>query len=371
MKRPFRSFVTAATAAFVALAATAPSWAERLQQVGTSPDEHHDAVSIDLDSIGMSGPYRIALIVDVYGGSRTSPNGVTLDRHDQRVAFDCDAQTVSPVVVIGYLNGKQVAHSDERVDWRTKFVPVPDDALSLATLKSVCSAPLASGAAPATGRPAYAPAPTKPSMSAGSGIVVNGEGYLLTNVHVINGCKVIVAKVKGFETVPARLEAVDPKNDLALLRTRAGFGAPAVFRSETRPARLGEGVGVLGYPLPGLLSDEPKASFGEVSSVAGMGDDYTLLQFSAPITAGNSGGPVFDSFGQVIGVVVSQASLALAARIGTMPQNVNFAIKGELAQLFMTSHGVKFTTEKRERRLETETLAEQGEKSAAQIACLK
>jgi S1-C subfamily serine protease len=219
--------------------------------------------------------------------------------------------------------------------------------------------------------------PSGPAQVAtGSGIFVNTEGLVLTNNHVAGACKAIL--IKAYNALPTQglLEAVDPKNDLALVRTHAGYGAPVVFRPQSKPARLGESVGVVGYPLVGLLSSEPKATFGQINSVAGMNNDYTLLQISAPVQPGNSGGPVFGEDGSVLGIVVSTASPALIAKIGTVPQNINFAIRGEIAQIFMTAHGVSFRTAGARRtgpevKLDTADIAQAGERSTAQILCIK
>jgi S1-C subfamily serine protease len=207
--------------------------------------------------------------------------------------------------------------------------------------------------------------------SAGSGIFVNDDGFVLTNAHVANGCKSILVKAYNTALTAGSLEAVDVKNDLALVKTHAGYGAPVVFRAESRPARLGENIGVVGYPLPGVLSSEPKATFGQINSVAGMNNDYTLLQISAPVQPGNSGGPVFSEDGSVLGIVVSQASPALIAKIGTIPQNINFAIRGEIAQIFMNAHGVSFRTRRSGAKLDTADIAAAGEKATAQIICFK
>lgn len=139
---------------------------------------------------------------------------------------------------------------------------------------------------------------------------------------------------------------------------------------QSEPARLGETVGVIGYPLTGLLSTEPKATFGQVNSVAGVNNDYTLLQISAPIQPGNSGGPALDEYGQVIGVVVSTASLAVAALTGNVPQNVNFAVRGEVAQIFMAARGIKVLTGHRQQVQSTETIAAEGLKSTVFVQCL-
>jgi S1-C subfamily serine protease len=207
--------------------------------------------------------------------------------------------------------------------------------------------------------------------AAGSGIFVNGDGMVLTNAHVAGACKTVLVKAYNAQIVPGVLEAVDPKNDLALVRTHQGYGAPAVFRPQNHPARLGESIGVIGYPLAGVLSNEPKATFGQVNSVAGMNNDYTLLQISAPVQPGNSGGPVYDENGLVLGIVVSTASPALIAKIGAVPQNINFAIRSEIAQIFMTAHGVPFRTSSFGSTLDTAGIAAAGERSAAQVFCVK
>jgi S1-C subfamily serine protease len=194
---------------------------------------------------------------------------------------------------------------------------------------------------------------------------------VLTNNHVVKGCKAVLIKGRNAAPVPARIDAIDPKNDLAIVKfdPAAAVGTPAVFRRESRPAKLGESIGVIGYPLMGILSAEPKATFGQINSIAGFNNDYTLLQISAPVQPGNSGGPVLDGAGSVIGVVVSQASMALAAITGAVPQNVNFAIRGEFAQIFLTAHGVKFSTSGSQRRLETDEVAALGQKSTVLVVC--
>lgn len=252
-------------------------------------------------------------------------------------------------------------------------MPVPDEPFPQRVLALVCGSPATGpfgSTVPGTGAaPGQPPGPPPVKLSSGSGIVVNDEGYALTNVHVINGCKSIVVKPFNASPVAVTVEALDPKNDLALLKAATAYGEPAAFRALSSPPRLGEGIGVIGYPLPGILSTEPKATFGQVNSVAGMGNDYTLLQISAPVQGGNSGGPVFDESGHVIGVVVSQVSAAAISRIGNVPQNINFAIRGEIAQIFMQAHGIRFHTGESHKVLATEAIAAAGQESTLQVIC--
>ncbi|MFZ1084882.1 MAG: serine protease [Terracidiphilus sp.] len=265
------------------------------------------------------------------------------------------------------IKGKDALYSVQHA-WRT--VP-SDEAKDALSRTDVCDTRDPSHPCPSFDTLAPpAQAQPKPKFSTGSGIIVNDDGYILTNAHVVKGCKSISVKPLNVDALTAKLEAIDPKNDLALIKTTAGYGQPAQFRPESKPANLGESIGVVGYPLTGFLSAEPKATFGQINSVAGAGNDYTLLQISAPIQAGNSGSPVLDAAGNVIAIVVSEAaSLSQLLKNGTVPQNVNFAIRGELAQIFMQAHGVSFKVGDHKRELRTDQIADAGQRSTVFIVC--
>ncbi len=359
--------------ALVLSAVALPCLAEQLRQVGVDP-KTSDKIYIDLDSIKMVDGDRIATTVTVYPEPRVNIHGFVMDRHIQVSAFDCAGARFVPMRMIGYLSGKPSAFGPETTDWRDKLVPLPPGDINHGIFDAVCGAPVANPAGPGAARPTPSPMPpvqNQLKISSGSGILVDDEGYVLTNAHVVNGCRVMAVKPLGAPAVTASLEAIDPKNDLALIKVRPGLGIAATFRAQTKPARLGETIGVIGYPLTGVLSNEPKATFGQINSVAGLNNDYTLLQISAPVQPGNSGGPVLDEAGLVVGVVVSEISPAALAKAGILPQNVNFAIRGELAQIFMTAHGVPFATESPHHRLQSDEIAAAGQKSTAQIVCMK
>jgi len=341
--------------------ATAPALclASRWIEVGNS-GVSTDKVMVDADSVQKVDEFRLANVMTVYAAPRTNANGITSDRHVRRIAMDCAHHTFVGIVTIGYLNGKRSGSSPETQDWRTKMKPLPTDGMTQRVYALVCGAAIPGGAPQA-----------RPAASTGSGIVVDEQGAVLTNQHVVSGCKSLTVQGLHARAVPAVLDAVDSKNDLALIKTRYGVpvGEPARFRSNVLPAKLGESIGVIGYPLSGLLSAEPKATFGQVNSVAGYNNDYTLLQISAPVQPGNSGGPVLDGAGLVIGVVVSQASLAMTALVGNVPQNVNFAIRGEVAQIFLAGRGVTVRTGRHQHPLATEEIAAAGEKVAVFVRC--
>ena len=129
------------------------------------------------------------------------------------------------------------------------------------------------------------------------------------------------------------------KNDLALLTT-SGLTPSAVPNLRTG-VRLGENIFVYGFPLSGLLASSGNFTIGNVTAVAGLGDDTTMIQMSAPVQPGNSGGPVLDQHGNVVAVVVSKLNALRIAKVTSdIPQNVNFAIKSLIAMGFLEAGNV-------------------------------
>lgn len=337
-----------------------PCLASRWVEVGNA-GVSTDKVLVDADSVQKFEQFNVVDVMTLYSAPRVNAHNITMDRRVQRDAFDCAARTVIGIRTLGYLGDKQVGSSPETADWRIKMVPVGDSPLSNRVFAIACASRVG-------GTPGAEP---KPRSSTASGIVVDDTGDILTNNHAVDHCKSITVKTSTSKPFSVTVAAADPKNDLAILKIAydAPLGEPASFRSQSQPARLGEEVAVIGFPLTGILSSEPKATFGQVNAVAGSHNDYTLLQISAPVQPGNSGGPVLDSAGQVIGVVVSQASLAVVAIAGNVPQNVNFAIRGEVAQIFLAARGIKITTGRYRRPLTTEEIAAVGLKSTVFVQC--
>ncbi|MFT8244208.1 trypsin-like peptidase domain-containing protein [Roseomonas sp. BN140053] len=193
-----------------------------------------------------------------------------------------------------------------------------------------------------------APTPTPPAAqptpgaraSTGTGFLVAGE-RVLTNRHVVDGCdRLLVRSPEGrsFAAVPPA--QVDARLDLALLRVPGLTGAVLPFR--TNPVRRGEGVVAYGFPLAGLLSSDPKLTRGEINGLAGLQDNQDQFQISAPVQPGNSGGPLLDMQGNVVGVVVSKLNASrVAQRTGDISQNINFAVKGERAAAFLRAAGLQ------------------------------
>lgn len=212
--------------------------------------------------------------------------------------------------------------------------------------------------------PRSEPAPEQDHGTAfGTGFRVSGEGDYLTNAHVVEGCKVI--KVGD---LAATVAATDESFDLALLHVDGEAGTnPAHFAE--KPARLNSDITVVGYPLPDLLGGL-NVTRGSVTSLKGMGGDAVRMQISAPVQPGNSGGPVLNGEGLVVGVVVSKLDAKLVSdAIGDIPQNVNFAIRAEIAKLFLYQNGVEPIEAQDAESLAPETIADQAQDFTRLITC--
>ena len=150
------------------------------------------------------------------------------------------------------------------------------------------------------------------------------DGYIVTNYHVIEGANSITIQgVNGNFNIQYNTSIVgtDKINDLALLKvtdpTFKGFGI-IPYSISSAISEVGEEIFVLGYPLTSTMGDEIKLTTGVISSKTGFQGDIALYQISAPIQPGNSGGPLFDKNGNVIGIVSAKHKDA---------ENVGYAVK--------------------------------------------
>jgi S1-C subfamily serine protease len=183
------------------------------------------------------------------------------------------------------------------------------------------------------------PEPSGRMVSSGTGFVV-APGRALTNAHVVERCRGVRVRTANGTEMTARVLRADRQRDLALIELPTEAGPPLAFRREMN-IRRGEGVVTYGFPLAGMLSSGPTLTTGEVSALAGLADDQRQFQISAPVQPGNSGGPLLDLAGNVVGVIVSKLNAArVAQRTGDIPQNVNFAVKGNEALEFLRGAGV-------------------------------
>ena len=176
-------------------------------------------------------------------------------------------------------------------------------------------------------------------------------GQFITNHHVVENCKTMMVGGKQGGSV---LE-IDPKNDLALISVPNDSGETASIRT-TRTV-LNEAVTTAGFPLQGAFSGIAITN-GTVSRLSGLQGDTGQIQISAPVQPGNSGGPLVDSAGNVIGVVSGKLNaLKVAGAIGDIPQNINFAIGGNILRAFLDAKGINYKEAGREEDLRGEQIA--------------
>jgi S1-C subfamily serine protease len=188
---------------------------------------------------------------------------------------------------------------------------------------------------------AKAEAAAAAGVKSGTGIILDKDGDVLTNAHVVAGCTSARLIDAANDWHDATIVVRDAVNDLALLKAHAEHWRNAATFGDSSGLRPGESVVAAGYPYPGLLGSEMSVTTGSLTALAGVHDDSRLIEMSAPVQPGNSGGPLLDEHGNVIGVVEARLkSGAFALISGTAPENVNFAIKAAVAESFLDAHHV-------------------------------
>ena len=235
--------------------------------------------------------------------------------------------------------------------------------------------------------------PPKSRGGSGSGFFISKLGHIITNEHVVKKCNKITVGDNIDRQVPARLIEVDRKNDLALLRTTTldlassetkslikklstqklgieivPLATAGLMRSDD--VELGEDIVVAGFPYGDIFSKDIKVTFGNVNSTKGVGDDSSQFQIQAPVQIGNSGGPIYDKYGNIVGVVVAQLDkLKMAKTIGSLPENVNFGIKASTVKQFLNSSGLPTKWAERNKEMSNKEISQIASKQTVMVVC--
>ncbi|MGH7770939.1 MAG: S1C family serine protease, partial [Candidatus Binatia bacterium] len=158
------------------------------------------------------------------------------------------------------------------------------------------------------------------------------DGAILTSYHVVTKADSIKIYFVNGRSAPAVVEQAGATTDLALLRIAQPTPAHLSL-APSRSAQVGQSVFTLGFPATSLLGVEPKFSEGSISALSGPGGEASLMQISVPVQPGNSGGPLVNDQGQVIGIITATAAiLPFVEATGSLPQNVNWAVKADYAR---------------------------------------
>ena len=193
----------------------------------------------------------------------------------------------------------------------------------------------------------------------GTGFYINNNGYLVTNQHVIDTkdnnvidkCSSEWVK-DGKSKTKAKVIAQDIDLDIAVLKINKVTTNYAKFGG----VRTAEDVTALGFPAADMLGDDLKATNGNVSSIA----DKHFLQYTAPTNPGNSGGPLLNENGLVVGMVTAT---------GIDLQNTNLAVKGSTVQNFLGKHGIHFDYDDVDKDLEKGDIFDLGKKFTVMVIC--
>ncbi len=332
---------------------------------------------VDLDSVKPQRKWASFTLRRAYAHAQADPTGNEYLSMRLILIADCSDGTSVTAVTQYYGADRKLTHRDvQQKISRSEFAAPESGSDAAAAVKLACErmAEIAR-AEPGTAKksePTQAtPGKPLPRSSSGSGIVVSRDGHVLTNQHVVRECSAYEVFDDSNRKMTAVLQAADAAKDLALLSVKEPFPSVASLRKDVAP-KLGEAVTVVGYPLVGVLGTRPTVGFGHVSSTIGVRGNPSQMQISVPVQRGNSGGPVLDQAGNVIGVVVSKLdALKVAERMGDLPQNVNFAIRGEVVRTFLESQNINFATSENSTKLENTDIASRGAAVTVRVRCIR
>ncbi len=210
--------------------------------------------------------------------------------------------------------------------------------------------------------------PGKKLRRSGTGFFITTKGDVLTNHHVIAGCDAVtVSPAEGGEHV-AEIRSADPSRDLALLETGTSTPGAALFRDFDEVV-ANEPVTVVGYPQQGLVVIKPVLVSGHVHPSA-QPRSGGLFAMKIDVRPGNSGGPVVDEAGRVIGVVIATIDTpAVFAKTGKRIHDVGLAIRLDVVRDFVRPLAVDVTTTIDGTSLEQQPRFQRTREFVAQIRC--
>jgi S1-C subfamily serine protease len=170
------------------------------------------------------------------------------------------------------------------------------------------------------------------ATSAGTCFVVGPDGTVVTSNHVVEGAREVLVTLDDGRQLTATMELASAATDLAVLNLDVATPNYLSLAS-TRSAHAGEQVFTVGYPTVNLLGSEAKFTEGSISALSGLRGEASYMQISVPVQPGNSGGPVVNYNGEVLGVVAATAAVeGFYEDTGSLPQNVNWAVKSDFVR---------------------------------------
>ena len=181
------------------------------------------------------------------------------------------------------------------------------------------------------------------SLGFGTGFVISDQGHIITNNHVVNGCEYIQVKYSDGSQERANILFTDSLNDLAVIKVDTKQTVIATFPA-TANYRVGDDVIAFGFGLAGELSKSGVLTTGTISALSGWGDDSRYLHITATIQHGNSGGPLSDNKGNIIGINTSGIDMiGYYKSHGQSAEAASFSVKELVMKTFLKAHGIPYT----------------------------
>ena len=180
---------------------------------------------------------------------------------------------------------------------------------------------------------------TSKNLPKGTGFLFSSKDYVITNYHVVKEANSIRTKFTNGKTVEAVVVAKDSKSDIAILKLENSppLSATQIKLGDSSQARMGEKIFTIGYPASKIMGEKPKYSEGVINAMTGLKDDPAFFQVSVPVQPGNSGGPLFNKRGEVIGITTASLSSLAMETMGAIAQNVNYAIKSSFVKNLLST----------------------------------
>jgi len=204
------------------------------------------------------------------------------------------------------------------------------------------------------------------SVASGTGFFINSSGNIISNNHVIDECNTVKVHYDGVAT-PVTILAIDRANDLSLMISKVR--PKDYFSVSAGDASLLDDIYVAGYPFGKMVSSSVKVTKGVVSALTGLGDNYSNIQIDAALQPGNSGGPIINNKGNVVGVAVAKLDYkAIIKDFGAIPEGTNFGIKSSTVRQFISANNVS-SSSGGYREMSTQDIGKKIQKATVYLDC--
>lgn len=199
-------------------------------------------------------------------------------------------------------------------------------------------------------------------LATGSGFQISKD-VVVTNSHVVDSCDLI----KDNKNNELSIITSDKVNDVALMRTAI---SKDFLEISSREVTLGQEIFVAGYPYSDDLDGKLNFTKGNVSAMAGLNNNISQFQFTAPIQPGNSGGPLLDSYGSVIGVAVARiGDDYIYEKTETIPQNINFGVNKSILVSLLRTNNIEYKESSKYFKPSQPKIAELASKTTILLNC--